>query len=69
MLVLGVLGVHAWSYRTFLADDALISLRYSKQLLAGHGLVWNPGERVEGSPSTLHALFMVMSASSAPKVR
>ena len=46
--VLGVLLAHAWSYRTFLADDALISLRYSKQLLAGHGLVWNPGERVEG---------------------
>jgi len=29
-------------------DDAFISLRYAHNLLDGHGLVYNPGERVEG---------------------
>ena len=29
-------------------DDAFISLRYAQNLLDGHGLVYNPGERVEG---------------------
>jgi hypothetical protein len=26
-----------------LFDDAMISLRYGRNLAAGHGLVWNPG--------------------------
>jgi hypothetical protein len=29
-------------------DDAFISFRYAENLLAGHGLVFNPGEWVEG---------------------
>lgn len=29
-------------------DDAFISLRYSRNLVEGHGLVYNVGERVEG---------------------
>jgi arabinofuranosyltransferase len=29
-------------------DDAFISFRYAANLVAGHGLVFNPGERVEG---------------------
>ncbi|MES2819192.1 MAG: hypothetical protein V4812_09450 [Pseudomonadota bacterium] len=29
-------------------DDAFISYRYAQNLLDGHGLVFNPGERVEG---------------------
>ena len=32
----------------FLTDDAFISFRYARNLLEGHGLVFNPGERVEG---------------------
>jgi hypothetical protein len=31
-----------------LFDDAMISMRYAKNLAEGHGPVWNPGERVEG---------------------
>ncbi len=32
-----------------LFDDAMISMRYARNLADGHGLVWNPGgERVEG---------------------
>ncbi len=31
-----------------LFDDAMISMRYAKNWAHGEGLVWNPGERVEG---------------------
>jgi len=40
--------VHAWQFRHHLTDDAFISLRYLANLLAGHGLVYNAGERVWG---------------------
>jgi len=35
-------------YHGYLLDDAYISLRYARNLVEGHGLVFNPGERVEG---------------------
>lgn len=40
----------AWltSVSWFLTDDAFISFRYVRNLLNGHGLVFNVGERVEG---------------------
>ena len=38
------LAAEAW----FLCDDAFISFRYVRNLIEGHGLVFNPGERVEG---------------------
>lgn len=37
----------AWRLRWF-ADDAFISLHYARNWIEGHGLVYNPGERVEG---------------------
>jgi arabinofuranosyltransferase len=59
-LVLGVavavLALHAYHFLPFIADDALISLRYSLRLLGGHGLTWNPGERVEGYSNLLWVL-------------
>jgi hypothetical protein len=33
---------------SWLTDDAFISFRYAQNLVAGNGLVYNPGERVEG---------------------
>lgn len=42
-----------------LFDDAMISMRYAKNLAAGHGLVWNPGEApVEGYTNPLWVLWM-----------
>jgi len=42
-----------------LYDDAMISMRYAKNLAQGFGLVWNPGgERVEGFTNPLWVLFM-----------
>jgi arabinofuranosyltransferase len=51
-----VLCIHFSHYLPFIADDALISLRYSKRLIEGHGLTWNPGERIEGYSNLLWVL-------------
>jgi len=39
---------HCSLYYPFIADDALISLRYAERLLQGDGLTWTSGEAVEG---------------------
>jgi arabinofuranosyltransferase len=42
-----------------LGDDSMISMRYARNLAAGHGLVWNVGEpRVEGYTNLLWVLIM-----------
>lgn len=51
-----VLCLHTRRYLPFLADDALISLRYAKRFVEGHGLTWNAGERVEGYSNLLWVL-------------
>jgi hypothetical protein len=69
LLLLYVLYAGAFIYRTSfvvegkryfnLFDDAMISMRYAKNLAQGHGLVWNPGgERVEGFSNPLWVFFM-----------
>ena len=42
----------------FIQDDAFISFRYAANLAEGYGLVWNPGERVEGYTNFLWTLLM-----------
>ncbi len=44
----------------WLADDPMISMRYAYHLANGHGLVWNPGERVEGYTTFLWTLWMAV---------
>ena len=41
-----------------LFDDAMISMRYAWNFSHGQGLVWNPGERVEGYTNLLLTLVM-----------
>lgn len=56
-----------------LFDDAMISMRYARNLASGFGLVWNPeGERVEGFTNplwvgwmTLMHLFPVRAATTS----
>ncbi len=52
------LALLAWlaSVAWFFTDDAFISFRYTRNLLEGHGLVFNPGERVEGYTNFLWIL-------------
>ncbi len=52
-----VLAWSATSFLPFLADDALISLRYARRLLEGRGLTWTDGERVEGYSNLLWILL------------
>lgn len=42
----------------FSTDDPFITLRYAANLVHGHGLVFNVGERVEGFSSPLHVLVV-----------
>lgn len=48
----------AWQIATswFLCDDAFIAFRYARNLVDGHGLVFNRGERVEGYTDFLWVL-------------
>ena len=59
LLVLIVLS-HALVYVPCLQDDAFISFRYAENLVAGHGLVFNPGERVEGFTNLSWTLLMAL---------
>ena len=52
LALLGWFSSVAW----FLCDDAFISFRYVRNLLDGHGLVFNPGEYVEGYSNFLWVL-------------
>ena len=42
----------------FISDDSFITLRYTRNLVQGEGLVFNPGERVEGFTSMLWTLLL-----------
>ena len=43
-------------------DDAMISMRYARNLANGHGLVWNPGEEaVQGYTNLGQTLVMAGS--------
>lgn len=55
LIILGMI-VHAAGYLPFLADDALISLRYADRFLEGHGLTWTDGDRLEGYSNLLWIL-------------
>lgn len=50
-------------FQDFFHDDAYISLRYAQKFLYGHGLVWNPGERVEGYSNFLWVILVSLLGS------
>ena len=52
-------GVGLALSRAWVCDDAFISFRYAVNLVRGHGLVYNAGERVEGYTNFLWTLAMV----------
>jgi arabinofuranosyltransferase len=52
------LSGHAWG-----SDDAYISYRYARHLASGQGLVFNPGERVEGFSNLLYVLLLTPAAA------
>lgn len=51
ILFIGVVGlfvIHSLSFHRMMVDDAYITFRYADNFAQGLGLVFNPGERVEG---------------------
>jgi hypothetical protein len=71
LLLLVLLALFAFNVRhwLFLGDDCFISFRYADHLVRGEGLVWNPGERVEGYTNFLWVLLMAgsLAAGIAPE--
>jgi len=41
-------------------DDSFITYRYTRNILAGNGFVYNPGERVLGTTTPLYTVLLVM---------
>jgi arabinofuranosyltransferase len=61
LLAVAVFVWHARVYWGWTEDDAFISFRYAHNLAGGDGLVFNPGERVEGYSN----LSWVLGAAAA----
>lgn len=55
---LAAYAVRAGYELMWVGDDAFISFRYARNLIEGHGLVYNPGERVEGYTNFLWTLLL-----------
>jgi len=51
-----------------LFDDAMISMRYAWNFAHGQGLVWNPGQHVQGYTNLLMTLYMSLGALVLNKV-
>lgn len=64
LLLLGT----AYSVFAQTVDDPYITFRYAANFLAGHGPVFNVGERVEGYTSPLHLLLSLVLMALAPSV-
>ncbi|MCB9682905.1 MAG: hypothetical protein H6733_15665 [Alphaproteobacteria bacterium] len=62
LLSLATLAAFAWGVEhwSFTGDDAYISFRYALQLTRGEGLVWQPGEHVEGYTNFLWVLLVAV---------
>jgi arabinofuranosyltransferase len=58
VLPLWVLSVNMWRVHWFTIDDSYISFRYARNLARGLGLVYNPGEAVEGYTNFLWTVVL-----------
>jgi arabinofuranosyltransferase len=53
-----------WARSPVVYDDAYISYRYADNLVRGHGLVFNPGDRVEGYSNFLWVMLAAATAAT-----
>jgi arabinofuranosyltransferase len=60
LLALGLAWVYHCIHFGFVQDDSFITFRYVRHLVAGHGLVWNLGERVEGYTTFLWTMLLAI---------
>ncbi|MFN0095455.1 MAG: hypothetical protein ACKVVT_11870 [Dehalococcoidia bacterium] len=57
--VLALLAAHTWGFRL---EEALVYTRYARNFGNGDGLVFNPGEHRNGTPSYAYALLLGIPA-------
>jgi arabinofuranosyltransferase len=62
-IIVSILG-QFYMFRDYTVDDTFITLRYARNFVQGHGLVFNVGERVEGFSNPL-LLFLTIAVSYA----
>lgn len=60
LLLVSIGLMHIRAYYPFIVDDAFISFRYAENLAQGYGLVFNPGEYVEGYTNFLWVVLLAM---------
>ncbi|HSB97151.1 MAG TPA: hypothetical protein VLC91_11920, partial [Spongiibacteraceae bacterium] len=62
LLLFTAVAIFIWEMRSPILqmDDAFISYRYAQNWVAGHGLVFNVGERVEGYTNFLWVLLIAL---------
>jgi hypothetical protein len=60
LLALLAFGLARAAALAWVCDDSFISLRYAQNLIDGHGLVYNAGERVEGYSNLLWTLLLAV---------
>jgi hypothetical protein len=60
LATIGVGGFLAWQNRHFQLDDALIYLRYLRNLFDGNGLTYNAGDRFNGLTSPLFSYLLIL---------
>lgn len=53
----------AWGY-----DDPYITFRYAKNLLSGHGFVYNPGQRILSTTAPLYAILLAGLGLAWPNI-
>lgn len=59
-LLSGIVSFSSMLWASWLSDDAFISFHYAQNLILGHGLVYNPGERVEGYTNFLYTMLAAL---------
>lgn len=65
VLPIVILIIGAWRYR-WMSDDGFVNLRVVKQIEAGHGPVFNKGERVEAGTSPLWIAVLTVADVLSP---
>ena len=60
LIVIGGIFIRNMLAYDYLSDDAFITMRYARNFAQGLGLVFNPGERVEGFTSFLWTIILAV---------
>jgi hypothetical protein len=63
LVITAVVLFLAYWFRSYIPDDAFITFRYARNLAAGLGFVYNPGQAVLGTTTPLYTLLLALLTS------